>query len=410
MLRELECFVLGRTSVVAKADENEGSRAVLACEDIFCTLQYSVEQPDAARIHDILLTNINRPGYKQESIVVFTQAPLWQINGSLGFGSGQWFCIEGDNFHLVDLQSDSRPTMIPRRMQLDGTPGRVVYSEKLDKLIVLYTRIVVRRAPHHGQPGQRAIEPAFIFLDTDSELDRPDTIDHTNNTLRIVLRDGQTQEANVLAAQGRKQGEKYLGMTECSPTDWPNTYHMLIVFTKIDYEDNRVPTGRLLFFSLSKDLKGQVGMTSKKITELKAPVFAVVPYDQSSLIYSCGYKIFLHTLKLTSTTRELIPAVILNLHSRGVHLSVSRQTIKVTTAAGSLSVLKVGDDNRSLALQHSDETARDGIHHLDIPERDLAVISSKDGTIVGLQIAPRQRTNNTMTTTFIPVLLQGCDE
>ena len=48
----------------------------------------------------------------------------------------------------------------------------------------------------------------------------------------------------------------------------------------IVYADNRAPTGRLLFFSLSKTTKGEVGMTLKKTKELKAPVFAAIPYGQ----------------------------------------------------------------------------------------------------------------------------------
>lgn len=48
----------------------------------------------------------------------------------------------------------------------------------------------------------------------------------------------------------------------------------------IVYVDSRAPTGRLLFFSLSKNTNDVVGMTLKKIKELKAPVFAAIPYGQ----------------------------------------------------------------------------------------------------------------------------------
>ena len=401
LLTPLEFFVLGNTSVSVKVDEEQQNRVILACDDIFCTLEYSYEHPRLATIRNIHLTNRKERGYRQGSIKAFAQVLHRQSDGNTGFAAGQWFCMEGENFNLVALQGGSQSSMIPRRMDLDGTPIRLTFSEKLDRMIVLYTRIVIRREPHHGQPGQRVIEPTFAFLDIDKGLLRPDPKDHAKNELRVVLSNNQYQRANVLTVQERKQGEKYLGMTEWFPTDGDNVYHMLIVSTMIVYDDKRAETGRLLFFSLSKNSDGHVSMAFKKITELKAPVFAVVPYGQSSLIYSCGNEVFLHTLKLNSKPREWLSPVVLALQSRGVHFSVSGQLIHVTTAAHSLSVLKVGDGNRTLTLEYSDELARDGIFHLDLPAQGLIITSSKDGTITGLQRPPSRRISNSMPTAFI---------
>ena len=401
LLTPLEFFVLGNTSVSVKADEKQQNRVILACDDIFCTLEYSYEHPQLATIRNILLTNKDKPGYRQGSIKAFTQASHRQSDGDTSFVAGQWFCMEGENFNLVELRSGSQSSMIPRHMYLDGTPAKLTFSEKLDRLIVLYTRIVIRREAHPGRPGQRVIEPTFAFLDLDKGLLRPDPNDRANNELRVELPNNQYQRANVLTFQERKAGEKYVGMTEWFPTDGDNVYHMLIVFTMIVYDDDRDETGRLLFFSLSKNGEGQVSMSFKKITELKAPAFAVVPYGQSSLIYSCGKEVFLHTLKLTSKPREWLSPVVLKLPSQGVHFSVSGQLIYVTTSADSLSVLKVGEDNRTLTLEYSDEVARDGIFHLDLPAQGLIITSSKDGTITGLQRPPPQRISNSMPTAFI---------
>ena len=383
------------------ADQTQQNRAIVACEQHFCALEYFSEQSKPARIRNIILTNDERPGYRQGQIVAFSQAALWEHEGSPGFAAGQWFCIEGGNFHLVNIHCGSESAMVPRRMHLDGTPSRVAYSEALDKLIVLYTRNVVRRAPHHGRPGQRVIEPTFAFLDKDEELLRPDPKDPANDKLRSVLGNGKSRRANILTVQERKPGEKYLGMTEWMPTGGGNKYHMLIVFTMIVYVDNRAPTGRMLFFSLSKNPNGQVSMTCKKITELNAPVFAVVPYGESSLIYSCGNDLYLHTLKLTSTPREWLPPFILPLQSRGVQLSLSESLLYVTTAADSVSEFLISKDNKSLKLLHSDESARDGICHLHMPQHNLVVVSSKDGTITGLKRPLRPQISNTMSKAFI---------
>ena len=343
-----------------------------------------------------LRTKKNRPILKVRSLLspkLYTS----QLGNAQGFAAGQWFCMEGENFHLVDIRGGSHSRMIPRRMYLDGTPGRITYSENLDKLIVLFTRTVIKRERQRGRPGLRTEEPNFAFLGTDKGVLRPD---HNNKELCVILPNDERQRANVLTVEERKPGEKFLGMTEWFPTDGERRYHMLIVFTMIEYQDERNRAGRLLFFTSSKDDNGQIKMERKKIAELKAPVYAVVPYGQSSLVYSCGNDIYLHTLKLTSRPGEWLPPVIVPLHSRGVHLSVSGDYIHVTTAADSLSVLKVSDDRRALSLQCSDEIARDGIFHLDLPVHDLIMTSSKAGTVTGLQRPPRRRISNSMHTSF----------
>ena len=145
-LSKLEELVLGSTSVNVQADQIQENRAIMSCEEQFCALEYSSELPRAATIRNIFLTDDQRPGYKHGAILAFTQTNFWEQNGVPGFATGQWLVVEGENLHLVELYSGSGSAMIPRRLHLDGTPNRVTYSEKLDKLIVLYTRVVIKRA------------------------------------------------------------------------------------------------------------------------------------------------------------------------------------------------------------------------------------------------------------------------
>ena len=232
-MTKLEELVLGSTSVSVQADQTQENRAIMTCEEQFCALEYSSELPKAATIRNILLTDNERPGYRRTAIVAFTQVTLWERNGVLGFAAGQWFVVEGENSYLVRIYGGSGSAMIPRRLHLDGTPSRVTYSEKLDKLIVLYTRIVIKRASSSVRPGLRAIEPTFAFFDTDAEVLRSDPTDSKNDELRVMLPNGESRRANVLAVQERKQGEKYLGMTEWLPTDGNNVYHMLVAFVSL---------------------------------------------------------------------------------------------------------------------------------------------------------------------------------
>ena len=91
----------------------------------------------------------------------------------------------------------------------------------------------------------------------------------------------------------------------------------------------------------------------------------------------------------------------MRLQSRGVYLSVHGNQLHVTTAADSVSEIWIAEDLKRMSLRYSDESARDGICHLHLPEHNLVMISSKDGTITGLKRPTRPDISNSMTTVFI---------
>jgi len=70
------------------------------------------------------------------------------------------------------------PHMVPWRVNLDGTPSRLLFSKKLGRLIVLYTKTeVVRPAQRTGnrpRVGQRSQQPVLGFLDPEKGFNRPD--------------------------------------------------------------------------------------------------------------------------------------------------------------------------------------------------------------------------------------------
>ena len=66
-----------------------------------------------------------------------------------------------------------------------------------------------------------------------------------------------------------------------------------------------------------------------------------------------------------------------------------------------MSEIWIAEDLKKLSLRHSDESARDGICHLHMPEYNLVMISSKDGTMTGLKRPTRRDISNSMTTAFI---------
>ena len=400
-------LVVGSTSVSVIADLRSPHRVILACGDTFCTLEYGPRSDSPPKLNKIWITHRDNLGYCQKEIIAICQADPAFLDESSASVAEQLFCVDGDEFCVLDLGRTPQPQMVPRRINLDGTPSRVIHSEILGKLIVLYSRTVVTRpsqgAGQNFRAGQRAIQPLLAFLEPDKSLEKPGLPAADNYPLSEP---GSETPANVYTIYERKQGERFLGMIEWFPSDGKNAFHMLVVHTKIDYVDDRAPTGRLLFFSLSLKHDNEVVMNFKKSTDLKAPVFAIAPYGSSSIVYSCGNVIHLHTLDLGSATRRWLAPTSFSLRSRGTCISVNAPFIYVSTASESLSVLKVeeSDDEeaagRKLVFQYSDEVAREGIAHLEIAEQGLLLASSKDCMVVGLWMPPDRRINNSLSTIF----------
>lgn len=289
--------------------------------------------------------------------------------------------------------------MIPWRINLDGTPSRIIYSNTLSRLIVLYTKIFVQpaqRTGHGFRPGERSLQPVFGFLKPDEGLSRPDP-----GTQQRLHGMESKRPANIVPIEECERGEKFLGMIE-----WLPKSHLLLVVHTMTAHHDRTPTGRLLFFALSHDQYGNTTMRLTKAMSFKAPVYAVAPYGASSLVYSCGNDIYLHRLDVDSDRPHWLDPVTFSLRSRGTHISVHMPLIFVTTATESLAVLRVveaegdGDDRTSLIFHYSDEVARDGIFHLAIPEQGLILTSSKDCMVSGLWMPSERRISNSLTTVF----------
>jgi len=293
--------------------------------------------------------------------------------------------------------------VIPWRINLDGTPSRIIYSKTLSRLVVLYTKTVIvrhaQRTGPHFRAGERSLQPVFGFLKPDEGLGRPDP-----GTQQRLHGMESKRPADIVPVECER-GEKFLGMIEWLPTNGPKEFHSLVVHTMITHRD-RTPTGRLLFFALSKNQHGYTTITLKKVMSLKAPIYTVAPYGPSSLICSCGSDIYLHTLDMDSDRAHWLDPVTFSLRSRGNHISVHMPLIFVTTAAESLAVLRVveadgdGDDRTSLIFHYSDEIARDGIFHLAIPELGLILTSSKDCMVSGLWMPSERRISNSLITVF----------
>ena len=376
---------LGYTSMKVTTDINRSSRAILHCDGILYTLEYLQESAHKplATVSRIWVTDLHQKSLQQGSIAAISQAgDTWSDRDMPGLVAGLLIYVEGDSLHFAEIDRNPKPQMVPRRMHIEGTPTRVLYSSRLDKLIVINNKVTIRNTRRAGgynkYPGRREIEPRIMFLD-------PGKLSNENEDLMVPE---------------RNFGERFLNITEWLPKVDGDEYHLLVVATR--YIRAFEPAGRLLFISIKTE-NGHFKMISKKTIQHEAPVYCVAPLSSNSLVYCCGSDLWIQTLaKADSSGLTWRAAMKASMRSPARHLTVDEPYIYVSSARESFSIFRFEHDG--IIYQFGDHCARDGLYHINVPSHSLVLASNMNNSVVGLWYPPRRGIDNAMTTVFEAVL------
>ena len=378
------------------------NRAIVHCENTLCTLEYPRKHDTApATSLKVWITDASEPSLQQGRISAFSQVvDSWLPEGSPGFTAKSFVCIDGDQLHTISL--GEQPKMVPRCLELGGSPVRVLHSTRLNELIVLHNKFEVLRAARHidGQPkvaGKRTLRPIISFVDPDFvPITKPDP-DAMDTDGGEVL---NKNEASMISEC--KPGEKFLGMIEWIPRIRDKHHHMLVIHTILTRQNK--PAGRLLFFAVPERQGNQSPkLVMKKSIDTDAPIYSIAVYPHQSLVYCCGNDLCLQSLGAAEPPRIRLQAPVkVAMRSPGRHISVTEPYIYVSSSRESLSIYRY--QNGQLIYQFGDQSARCGLHHLHLHSKSLVLASDMSGTVVGLWQPPEPRIDNAMATVFEAVL------
>jgi hypothetical protein len=390
---------IGHVSVTAMADVASPHRAILHCGNVFCALEYPRDMAAPATASNIWITDVAQPLLQTGSLSTVTQAVASWVPGNIaGSLAGSFFCVDGKLLHIVSIEPKSHQQMVPRRLPLGVGPVRVIHSKHLHKLIVLSNKMTVPCEQHRDTPGTRSLRPSIVFLDPDKVSDikpDPDEMD--------AREEGHGEESpadeneNLILAE-LKPGEKFLGITEWTPKVDGDEFHMLVVNTTLSRAEK--PIGRLLFFAITPGDSSSPRLVLVKKIALEAPVYSVANYPEMSLVYCCGKSICMQTFELPdpSGSYNWPPPIKATIRSPGRFLTVREPLIYVSSTQESLAVFKYEDDR--LIYQYGDQTVRDGLHHVHVPEHSLVLASDMNEHVVGLWQPPERRIDNIMPPVF----------
>lgn len=323
-----------------------------------------------ALVNSIWITDPS-PAFHQGDIFAFAQ-------GASGVAKGLLFSVGGGQIHMSKLLSEAEPPkpaanprMIPRRIPVPGTPVKLIYSDRLKKLVVIYYTIDIIQGDgnRNSAAKQRFLKYRLAVIDPDAtELDRDASISSVESPIYS------------------KPGERFLGLVEWFPQVGENIHHFFIVHTILSRRDPAESRGRILIFAVSDHI-GRNVLTFKRHWDKEAPVYALAPYGQNSIVYSCGKHLCLQSLETSpstvGSTAKLSTPITFDLMTRGLSISVDDdEFIYVTTDGNGINIFALQD--KGLVRHCISEKAREGIHHIVVSQQDLVLTSQRDKTVTGL--------------------------
>ena len=287
---------------------------------------------------------------------------------------------------MSSLVSKSDPDIIPRHLPTEGSPTRVIYSKRLHKLIVSYIAITTTKNPQGDADakGTRALQPMIKFLDAHAK-----SLDFEGNKL----------VPNSSPVEVGYQGERVLGLTEWIPSEHHDSYHMLIVNTIVESSPGISASGRMLFYRIVKKRPdGDITAELKMPITCQEPVYSVTPHGRSSLIYCSGRDLIHQTLDVGAADKRWLEPKKIKLRSPATHISTHGDYVYVTTARG-LTIFQYTNET-GFSEHSSDSIAREGLHHLELPERSIVLTSDRSCRVTGLWQPPEPRIDNSASTVF----------
>lgn len=367
---------IGNTTVTVSRDKTKHSRAIIHCEENLYSMEYPIDPSAAsvnfplncqlpASINNIWITDPS-PTFQQGDTSTFAQ-------GGLGAAKGLLFAVGGSQIHMAGFLPEAeppKPCLIPRRIPVPGTPVKLIYSDRLKKLVVIYYTIgIIQGDRNRNTAAKRSLQYHLVIIDPDAtQLDRDASMSRAKSPIYS------------------KPGERFLGLLEWFPKIGSNIHHFFVVHTILSRRDPAESRGRILIFAASEHI-GRDVMTLKRHWDKEAPVYALAPYGENSILYSCGKYLCLQSLETSSSAAgsmaKLSMPIIYDLMTRGLYISVDiDEFIYVTTDGNGINIFALQDEG---FVRHCiSEKAREGIHHIVVPQRDLVITSQRDKTVTGL--------------------------
>ncbi|KAF2467358.1 uncharacterized protein BDR25DRAFT_317100 [Lindgomyces ingoldianus] len=326
--------IMGPTAARVTRSATDSSAAFVACGSDFCRVRCTrnLGSTSSVDIDSVWFTDHQTPEYQQSPVTALDQLPLTkgdQVGKDL---SGFIFAVSGSRLLFSRLDYDIRWSRheaalstfepnkaVPRRLETTASPTKLVYLEKLRKMVVATTETREERAP---PDGYRSIRSAIRLVNMEDDETRIEI--KQEEDIEVEVRKSKL----IVGEFWLKNYERVYAILDWTYVDEKGKkYHFVIVGTGITQRNGK-ETGRKLFLQVA-----DTNIKLKKESTFDHPVRCMALYGPNELV----------TVIDRSLTFELyqpleprwIKQGQLQLPSAAVHVTTVAPYIYVSTASDS---------------------------------------------------------------------------
>ena len=195
---------------------------------------------------------------------------------------GSLLTISDSTFLLAQL--DNEVKAVPRRLKIQHTPYRLMYSARLKMMVVAAIRIKEKKGKKRHGKGFRSVRSILQLIRLD---DHSASTENHDETLTGNDETGADSGKSLIASECELWShEKVYALLEWHWEVGGKKYDFIVVGTAVTDAD-RV-SGRLLYLQTIFDDQGNVAIRKGKIKQVDDAVFAMALFDERRLVYTCG--------------------------------------------------------------------------------------------------------------------------
>ncbi|KAI5298498.1 hypothetical protein KEM56_003996 [Ascosphaera pollenicola] len=322
----------------------------------------------------IWVTDHNNPAFMSPEVFASAmvntgkcpKTPNGLLNGSLAI-------CTADHVMICNLSLASK--IVPRAVFLPGSPEKMIYSPRLNRIVVASSVREKKLDAGHVLSWTR---PQLDFLDPDSNNPFPFEFksDETSHTL---------VETEVPRLRGAA-GEKVTALLEWTFKFGEMSYTFIVLATQTPYvsdKDSRL-RGYLHFLRarFSQKYPEEVESVAKHRLAFEEPVRSCCPYGDSGLLVTYGKTV--RIVVLDQQTRHFLPGPEFALETEATSVSEEKGFIYIMTSRSSLLVLaEQGQGSGQLRLLAQAGCDKAGLDHVQFGSLPVMLTSHRGGNIVG---------------------------
>lgn len=282
-----------------------------------CVLKWDGASPQSLDIQNLWVSDKQRPQLAQGAITTVSLMPsIEHLSSTELVGSHAGFLVVVSSTEVWLTSIDDSPTVVPRQIEVTGTPSRLIYAEQQRSFVCASVCTGVRSFAsdrRNAQPEERRqIWPVIEFIPAD--------------------KDGVSFSFDL------QPGETVYALLEWSFQQSGKVYSFIMV--GISYTRSQHQKGRIAFLRPSNRNWQVESVNEAKPTTFDEPVYALALYDEMTYVACTGSSVLLSRFDTDERKWEPICAP-LRLANKGTSVTVSGALIYISTSGEGLITLRL---------------------------------------------------------------------